>query len=235
MKASLIRKQLKAHIHVAKRDLARSGQSRSQHPDAIHGVRVTARRLREYCLVMKRRRLVRHLTWLIRKLGPMRDLDVAGSVRHSKSKAHWLADERVEEAHRVLATLRSPKTQRLVSALGDLPALRKKQTTKRMRRLERNVNSQDRDLRQVEDVHSLRRTLRHLRYCREWAGLDVKPLQVLQARLGKIIDLAMRVSQAKGFLASQPRDQAAAARTVKLRQTQLGRALARMAVADVQL
>jgi len=53
--------------------------------------------------------------------------------------------------------------------------------------------------------------------------------------MGFVMDLAMGVAQAKGFLASNPRDRAAAIRCVRSREVKFGRVLDQMSLEGVRV
>lgn len=178
---------------------------RGEDPEGVHQVRVAARRLRVWLELGGHEVLVGDVRWLARELGRLRDLDVirhGWRVRPGSPVEAWLA--RLESTSRddAARTLHSPRYRGLVKGLRSLAPLDVGRAQKRLGAFSRTATKRASALatgRPVEpddladavlQVHALRRSVRRLRYAREWLGERAGPLKALQEALGALCDVA---------------------------------------------
>lgn len=180
---------LEAHLPVA-----REGSD----PEGVHQVRVAGRRLRVWLDLGDYRVLHDDLRWLVRGLGPARDLDVLceSPLGGEGPFAAWLAARRDAERSVARELLASPRLDGLVRALATLPpiapehaARRLKQFVKRARKAgERFHRAAAEATAGLDALHAWRRSVRRLRYASDWAGVDGKRFAGLQEILGLVCD-----------------------------------------------
>lgn len=154
--------------------------------EGVHQVRVSARRLRVWLSFKKRARLEEELRWLCRELALQRDLDVFGEVFTEAA----LSDLRQRAVEQAVTALESDRWFRLREALKDVRSPKRKRAKKTLRKLERKLDER-RALahRDGPALHRLRRSLRRVRYAREWLGRDTGDIPREQERLGAVCDL----------------------------------------------
>jgi len=175
---------LKAHLPVA---------LEGSDSEGVHQVRVAGRRLRAWLDLGEYRVLHDDLRWLVRGLGPARDLDVLceSPLGREGPFAAWLLARR--DAERLLARelLASPRVDGLVRAFSALPAIAPEDAARRVRRFEKaalEARERFRAAPGLEALHAWRRAVRRLRYASDWAGLDGKRYAGLQEILGLVCD-----------------------------------------------
>lgn len=161
--------------------------------EGVHQVRVAGRRLRVWLDLGEYRVLHDDLRWLVRGLGPARDLDVlcASPLGREGAFAAWLEARREAERAAARALLDSPRVEGLLRAFATLPPIAPDRAARRVRQLERAARRAGEDFRQaagLEALHAWRRAVRRLRYARDWAGLDGRRLAALQELLGLVCD-----------------------------------------------
>ena len=152
--------------------------------EALHQVRVIARRLRVWLALAGLHVLQGDLRWLCRETSALRDLDVLDEVLTAEGRATL----RPPAVRRARDALRSSRVDGVVAALRVLPAL----DVERARAASRAFEARLDVLRaQTDDeLHALRRQVRRARYAREWLEEDTAGLRQLQAALGPLADLA---------------------------------------------
>jgi CHAD domain-containing protein len=162
-------------------------------------VRVAGRRLRVLLELGRRRALVDDLRWLVRSLGPARDLDV---LREALPPANprfdaWLTRLAARARADARAALTSPRFEGLLAALRVLPPVDEAvarcgldAVSKKVRRqLDRLVGARLEPGQLAVAVHALRRALRRLRYAADWLNERADGLGHLQDALGAVCDL----------------------------------------------
>ncbi len=155
--------------------------------EGVHQVRVALRRLRVWLSFEGHRALRREARWLCGALAELRDLDVFGEAL----RPAWRERLRPDIEAAALQALRSRRTERLRERLEQLEPPRKRSAHRRLAKLERRLERTRRHARpgDGEGLHALRRTLRRVRYAREWLGLDAADLAREQEQLGVLCDL----------------------------------------------
>lgn len=169
-------------------------------PEGVHQVRVAGRRLRVLLELGGRTALVGDVRWLVRALGPERDLDVlretfAAPPRVDGDAAAWLAQREADARRESHDALTSARLKGLLRALRVAPPVDEARARHALRRFSRRVRQRFADLQRADDgasaaVHALRRALRRLRYANDWLGVDAPALKHLQDALGAACDLA---------------------------------------------
>jgi CHAD domain-containing protein len=170
--------------------LARAGED----PEGVHQLRVAAGRL-EVWLRMRGLRVLRDdLRWLRRAASRVRDFDVLLERELPAGFRAWVERERAQAHARMVAVLDAPRVPALFAAL---PVLEPPSRRAGRRYLERELAvAAGRGARLLrprssnEHFHSLRRSLRRIRYAREWLGLDSSEVKSLQDELGALNDAA---------------------------------------------
>lgn len=176
--------------------------------EGVHQVRVALRRLRVWVGFRKLDALEQELRWGCRALALLRDLDVFGEVFTQEAREHLRPDAvktavKALESERWLAmreSLDAVRPPRRSKAKRALPKLEKQ-----LKKLRRPKTSRDGAV-----LHRLRRTLRRVRYAREWLGLDAGELGEEQERLGAVCDLLALEAFAQRHEAAVPEPLAAA-------------------------
>jgi CHAD domain-containing protein len=179
--------------------MAREGQD----PEGVHQVRVAVRRLRVWLQLAGMRLLEDDLAWLVRAAGQVRDLEVL--LQHpSLPKAFrvWAKTQTKQARAELVPLLDSPRLAGLLLALSILPPLDKKMAEPRLERFMRQVERRSQVWRSednIEALHALRRSLRRLRYAREWLGLDSDAVKALQEIFGQVGDLSFTLNYLAAF------------------------------------
>jgi len=155
--------------------------------EGVHQVRVALRRLRVWLGFKGHPKLEAHLRWACGQLALLRDLDVFGDVLLEGPRESLRSDAMT----RASEALTSTRWTDLREALEAVRLPKRSTAKKNLRRLERRLENlgdalRDRD---GEALHRLRRTLRRVRYAREWLGLDTSQLAAKQESLGAVCDL----------------------------------------------
>jgi CHAD domain-containing protein len=161
--------------------------------DAVHDVRVAARRLLAFLAIAGLRVLRDDLRGLVRGLGRLRDLDVALEAGFGGALGAHLERARDREAAAARSLLERAPVDALLTALSTLPTPSNKAQRRALRRAIADVARLTREAsraRTMESVHALRKALRRERYVREWLGLDVEALRQRQEVVGVACDLA---------------------------------------------
>ena len=196
--------------------VARAGED----PEGVHHLRVTGRRLKVGLALVGLRPLRDDVDWLTGGFGLLRDLDVLLDTKGiPKDLRAWGSRKREEIRPQALALLDDARFRSLVRAIRALPDFVARDAETRLGGYERRVikaarhqekvelpphGSRDpipelsvlHDLPALTRSHTLRRTLRKLRYAREWAGLDVGPLKGAQEAFGVLSDDALLLRSA---------------------------------------
>jgi CHAD domain-containing protein len=174
---------LEAHL-----PLALSGED----PEGVHQVRVAGRRFRAYLELLGHRILRDDLRFLVRQAGRVRDLEVALGWALPQGVRGQLEAELKEVREALSGLLLSPWMGALLRALRHLPPLDKGRARKRLKRLQERLEARFLELRaepSLEHLHAYRRTLRRVRYAKEFLGLSAKRERALQEVLGEVNDL----------------------------------------------
>jgi CHAD domain-containing protein len=165
-------------------DAAREASLRGE-PEGIHQVRVIARRLRVWLALAKADgALDEELRWLIKELGPLRDLDVLDEVLTTQARSRL----RPRAISRAVDALEADRFHDLRETLGATRPPRRKRALRVLSKLERRF-ARAHFTADDESLHRLRRRLHTLRYAREWLELDARNLAADQAWLGALCDL----------------------------------------------
>lgn len=180
---------LASHVEVA---------HRGHDPEGVHQVRVACRRLLVFVRVGGWRVYADDLRWLRSAAGTARDLDVLLAHDELPSRlAEWMQGERRVAYDRVRTVLEQPRTAGLIEGLGWLPPVPPKRFVRRIEKVSKQVVKRGDQLERhggdLERYHKMRRTLRKLRYAREWLGDKPKPLKRLQDDFGVLNDTAVMV------------------------------------------
>lgn len=170
--------------------------------EGVHQVRVSLRRLRVWLGFKKATALEGELRWGCRALAPLRDLDVFSEVLTKEAREALRADA-VKEA---LGALGSERWLAMREALAAVTAPRRGKAKRALPRLEKKVKKLRRSLPPGDGaaLHRLRRTLRRVRYAREWLGLSTSDLAAEQEWLGAVCDLLALEAFAKRHGADLP-------------------------------
>lgn len=166
--------------------VARAGDD----PEGVHQMRVAAARLRVWLELGGRRALVDDLRWLRRSGGDVRDLDVLIAENTRPECAGWLSDRREEARRKLLAALDDERVDAMFGALACMPPLERSEARKNLAKLVKHAlragAKTEKDETDVTRWHELRRTLRKLRYAREWLDEDTKKIHELLDVLGEL-------------------------------------------------
>lgn len=154
--------------------------------EAAHGLRVTTRRLDAWLRLGGWRVLREDLRWLRTAAAPARDLDVLIEAATDRSVRARLRRQRASVGRELVGLLDSPRATALVQALPHLPAVPVSEARAALARAARRSLSLATGT--VEDLHTLRRALRRVRYSLEWLREDAHPLVTVQAVLGEVSD-----------------------------------------------
>lgn len=155
--------------------------------EGVHQVRVAARRLRVWLGFKGHSALEAELRWACGALALLRDLDVFGEVLTEEARAGL----RVEAVASAVDAMSSERWSALREGLGAVKPPRRSRAKRNLRRLERRLQKLGHSLPAGDGpaLHRLRRTLRRVRYAREWLGLDTSELAAEQESLGAGCDL----------------------------------------------
>jgi CHAD domain-containing protein len=117
----------------------------------------------------------------------LRDLDVFGEVLSAEARD----GVRVEALAAASDALNSERWSALREALEVVRHPKRSTAKKNLRQLERRMEKLGSALHDQdgEELHRLRRTLRRVRYAREWLGLNTSELATQQESLGAVCDL----------------------------------------------
>jgi CHAD domain-containing protein len=163
-------------------------------PEGVHQVRVAAGRLSIWLQLTGVRVLRDDLRWLRRSAAAVRDLDVLLESPQPAPFAHWLEQERAQQRAGLIEVLTSPRLTALLEALSSLATLHRRMAASRLDRevtkLLRRGRRAARAGATLEEIHALRRSVRRVRYGREWLGRKSRGLERLQGNLGVIADAA---------------------------------------------
>ena len=156
-------------------------------PEGVHQVRVALRRLRVWLSFKGHGALQEELRWLCGALALLRDLDVFGAVLTAEAQAEL----RPGAVATAVAALESQRWELLRARLAEVPAPKASRGKRAVERFEKKLEGQRDELEAAdgEALHRLRRSLRRLRYAREWLGQDTAELGYEQERLGAACDL----------------------------------------------
>ncbi len=176
--------------------------------DGVHQVRVAARRLRVWLGFKGHASLEQELRWACGELALMRDLEIFGEAL----TAAPLAELKARATQQVVEALESPRWHSLREALEQVRAPKKSRARRALSKLERTLEKRRTTLPagEGEALHALRRSLRRVRYAREWLGLEASELAAEQERLGAVCDLLALQAFAKTQRAEVPAQLSAA-------------------------
>lgn len=176
--------------------------------EGVHQVRVSLRRLRVWLGSKKLTALEGELRWGCQTLASLRDLDVFAEV-FTREAREALRQEALKEA---LAALGSERWLAMREALAAVSPPRRGQAKRALPGLEKKVKKLRRSLPPGDGaaLHRLRRTLRRVRYAREWLGLGTSDLAAEQEWLGAVCDLLALEAFAKRHGAAIPQPLSAA-------------------------
>ncbi len=192
---------------VASVDVARD----SFEPEAIHQVRVAGRRVKVWLRLAGYEALHHDLRWLIRGLGPLRDLDVLldSPLANDGAFGRWLRAEhtaakasaktllnhaRLEGLLRALrSTGSAPRRQALEAAAGLATRAERQWQTFTSQRLAAPSEAL------FDQVHAVRRAARQARYAAEWTGADPDSFRAVQEAVGPVCDLVALRAQLMSF------------------------------------
>lgn len=169
------------HLDAA-RTLALAGDA-----EGVHQVRVCTRRLRVWLGFKGHAALQEELRWLGHALALARDLDVFGEVLTAAARKQL----RVSALKMIVDALASERWSMLRQRLEHVRAPKKSKAKRALRKLEQKLKKRRAALPSNDGaaLHRLRRALRHVRYAREWLGVDTAELATEQDRLGAVCDL----------------------------------------------
>ena len=155
--------------------------------EGVHQARVAARRLRVWLDFTGHRALQSELRWACGALAMLRDLDVFGEVLTEAARLEL----RVEAVATAVEAMNSKRWAEMREDLGAVRAPRRAKAKRTLRKLERRLEKRGGALPAHDGaaLHRLRRTLRRVRYAREWLGLDASELAARQESLGAVCDL----------------------------------------------
>ncbi|MCC6811314.1 MAG: CHAD domain-containing protein [Deltaproteobacteria bacterium] len=184
------RKRRARHLSRWRRQLlgSLSLAERTGDAEAVHDLRVAARRLRAYARIAHDERLDRDLRKAIHATNALRDFDVAIELGSSGGE---LRKPRADEARRVRHALGRKEMKRLERELANVPPVSRGDAKRRIAELRKKATRLRRGAHSIDDTHALRRTLRELQYCLDWIGEDSAAVEARQRDLGAIVDKAV--------------------------------------------
>ena len=170
--------------------------------EGVHQVRVCTRRLRVWLGFKGHTALQEELRWLGHALALSRDLDVFGEVLTAAAAKNL----RVRAMELTVNALESERWSMLRQRLEQVRAPKKSKAKRALRKLERRLKKRRAELPGGDGaaLHRLRRALRHVRYAREWLGVDTAELAGEQDQLGAVCDLLALDEFAKSHHAEVP-------------------------------
>jgi CHAD domain-containing protein len=161
----------------------------------VHELRVACGRLIVWLDLGGWRVIRDDLRWLRRSAATVRDIDVVLQRFGARPWAPDLAAQRSLGASDLRAAFANPRVQGLVQAMAVMPSVSEEAALdhlaavrRRTLRAGKRLGRTEKDLAQV---HSLRRSVRRLRYILEWIGTAPKVLAALQTELGSLNDLVI--------------------------------------------
>lgn len=164
-------------------------------PEGVHQIRVAAGHLDAWLELGDLRVLRDDLAWLRGAAGRVRELDVLIAAAPEPAWLAWIEERRAAERATLLAALDDARLAALLDALSWLPPLDPELAAARLprfaRRAQRRGERMLADPSDIDGFHRLRKGLRRLRYAREWLGLEVRGLKVLQQSLGALHDVSV--------------------------------------------
>jgi len=177
---------LRAHIAAVHKDGAE---------EEVHQLRVATRRLTSWLKLGRVRILRSDLRWLRAAGGSVRDLDVMLAQEPPAPMAAWLKAERTRRFQELLRALDSPRTGALLEALAHVVPVEEARARQAIPKLARRVLDQGEALQlspnDVEGFHSLRRSVRGLRYGLEWLQEKTGAFKEFQDITGRAADLSV--------------------------------------------
>lgn len=170
--------------------------------NGVHQVRVSARRLRVWLGFKGHASLDEELRWVCDELALMRDLEIFAEALSAKA----LNRLRVRAAQRAVEALDSPRWDALRKALEQTRAPRKSRARRVLQKLEQKLEARRATMTSGDGLalHALRRSIRRVRYAREWLGFEASDLAAEQERLGTVCDLLALQAFAKSQRAEVP-------------------------------
>jgi CHAD domain-containing protein len=163
--------------------------------EGVHQLRVAAGHLDVWLRLAGWTVLRGDLRWLRHYASSVRDFDVLLAGSPPAAWVPWLRRRRAEARGRLVLVLDAPRLPALVRALSLVPPLAKAAATRGVAKLARRALKEaerlEKDPRDLERLHALRRDLRRLRYGLEWIGEPTSELKRLQDAFGALNDLAV--------------------------------------------
>jgi len=178
--------------------LKRHAQSAREQPDpeSVHQLRVAAGRLSVWLRLARSRALRDDLGWLRRSAARVRDLDVLLEHHGQEDWTEVFARERPGLVRELSEALASQRCAGLLQALEYLPELEELRAEERLPQLRERVHAAARTTLaeadpKLDELHTLRKCVRRLRYALEWLGRDSSAAKGLQDSLGDLRDTAL--------------------------------------------
>ena len=153
----------------------------------VHQVRVAARRLRVWLGFKGHASLEAELRWVCGELALLRDLEVFGATLTAEA----VAELRTRATQRAVEALESTRWTALREELENTRPPKRSRAKKALPKLEKKLEKRRATLPAGDGpaLHALRRSLRRVRYAREWLGVDASELAAEQEQLGAVCDL----------------------------------------------
>ena len=163
---------------------ARADVVKSASVEAVHALRVACARLRVWAWVVKQRQLTDELRWLRASAGHVRDLDL-------QPRRASVRDQRAKVEQHLIDTLKSRRALKLLRELSSVSPVARRKAKRRIRKLVRDLLSDEPNWQRMGEVHRFRRVVRRVRYGLEWLGQPTRQLVLVQDALGLAHDLAL--------------------------------------------
>ena len=161
----------------------------------VHQLRVLTRRLSSWLKLGRIKILRSDLRWLRAAGGAVRDLDVVVAHQPPAPLAEWLVAERSRRFQQLLRVVGAPRTAALLSALAHMAPVEEARAREAIPGLAGAVLGLGEQLQRapndVEAFHSLRRSVRGLRYALEWLQEKTGAFKEFQDITGKAADLSV--------------------------------------------
>jgi CHAD domain-containing protein len=168
--------------------------------EATHDLRTAAARLDVQLRMCGLEVLRDDLRRVRRAAAEMREIDVCLEDQRSEPLRAWLLERHAAARNELARELSQDSTRALVEALGWLPLPRRAQArdweAAQLERVRAQARAAARMSAPLDEIHSVRRSLRRLRYAREWLGRPTRTLRELQDELGSLNDVATLLAYA---------------------------------------
>jgi CHAD domain-containing protein len=171
--------------------------------EGIHQIRVATRRLRVLLKLMGIRVLQDDLCWLSASVGEARDLDVLIKKAEINAYHDWLQEQRLQYQTVIALCLGSSRLDGLLEAFDGLCFINIKIKKAAYKKIKKTLLIRSKKLSMVdccdENIHSVRKSLRQLRYAREFLNKDVSVQKELQEVFGDFNDACVMLERWKQF------------------------------------